>query len=181
MTDAFTQLNSTLEEVWARLEAGPIDNRAPANLVAMATSSQSGPAARMVVLRHVNRATKLLGFYTHACSKKVSDLAHDPRAELLIWDAPARLQIRLEVSIEVEPVDPDIWAELGLGAQLNYAVDPAPGTQISTPEEAWSATPLAAQMVHLKATIKRIETLHIARDGLRRAAFEGDTSQWIAP
>jgi pyridoxamine 5'-phosphate oxidase len=182
MSDALKTLNGTLAAVWSRLEAGATDTNAPANLPVLATSSaKSGPAARIVVLRGVDRAASMLTMFTHAGATKVADLKNDERAELLIWDAPERFQIRLSVTIELIEVDAATWQLLGPGTRLNYAVDPSPGTPIDKPEDAWRATPELHQMLQLQTTIHRIETLHIAPDGLRRAVFEGDTSQWIAP
>ena len=181
MSDEFTNLNGTLNAVWERLEAGPGDPKAPANTVVLATSSTAGPSSRVVILRGTDQARGTLDFYTHAASAKVSELADDPRAALLIWDAEAKVQIRLTVTIEMAGIASETWASLGAGTRLNYAVDPVPGTPINAPEDAWLATPEADQMVHLKATILRIDTLQISSDGLRRATFADGRSQWIAP
>ena len=181
MSDALTDLNGTLCDVWARLESGVVVPGSPANLPVLATASPSGGAARIVVLRGVDRSAQTLWFYSHAAASKVADLKANSRAELLIWDPRDRLQIRLGVSIDLGTVSADVWDGLGPGTRLNYATDPLPGTKIDDPSDAQQATPQHHQMVLLTAHIARIETLQITNDGLRRAVFEGGTSRWIAP
>jgi len=182
MSKLFQSLSVTQEAVWLLLEAGAIEKGSPANLPVLAKSSaEQGPTARIVALRSVDRVAEKLTFFTHASSGKVRDLNEDERAELLVWDGSERLQIRLSVAVKINKIGTETWSSLGPGTRLNYAVDPTPGMAIDRPEDALHASPQQRQMVELEATILRIETLRITRDGLRRAIFEGNTSRWIAP
>ena len=48
MSEDFTSLDTTLEAVWTRLENGPREKTAPANVVCLATNGGIGANARMV-------------------------------------------------------------------------------------------------------------------------------------
>ena len=181
MNDAFSELGTTLQSVWRRLKQGAEDTTSALNTVVLSTTSSDGPKSRIVILRNVSQPLQQVVFFSHAASGKISDLARDPRAEILGWDPVARFQIRLAAEIEISEIDAGAWAEIGAGARLNYAVNPSPGTPIPLPESAWKATPNREQMAVLTAIIHRIETLQISPEGLRRAVFEGGRSQWIAP
>lgn len=182
MSDALTSLNGTYEAVWNLLENGVTSKTAPANLLVLTTASkQRGPSSRIVVLRHFDRSSETLRMFTHAASQKVIDLSEDDRAEILIWDPVEQLQVRLSVSVEMSGIDDKTWSRLGPGTRLNYAVDPTPGTPIPDPQVARQASPQKHQMLALDARIRKIETLHISQDGLKRAMFEKGASRWIAP
>ena len=182
MNDALTSLDGTIEDVWTLLEDGVKYKTSPANNLILATASkQQGPSLRIVVLRHADRSSQSLNVFTHAASQKVVDLNEDERAEILIWDPAQQLQIRLSVFVRMSGIDDETWKKLGPGTRLNYAIAPAPGTPIPQPEVARQASPKQHQMLVLDARIRKIETLHISHDGLKRAVFENGTSQWIAP
>ena len=181
MSNAFTSLDGTYETVWRLLEDGVKSKTSPANNLVLATASrQQGPSLRIVVLRHVDQTSEILRVFTHAASRKVIDLNEDERAEILIWDPAQQFQVRLSVFVRMSRIDDKTWESLGPGTRLNYAIDPAPGTPIAQPEIARRASPHQHQMLALDARIRRIETLHISPDGLKRAVFESGTSQWIA-
>ena len=182
MSDALTSLDGTIEAVWSLLEDGVKSKTSPANNLVLATASkQHGPSLRIVVLRRADRSTESLRIFTHAASQKVIDLNEDERAEILIWEPAQQLQVRFSVSISMSGIDDNTWEKLGPGTRLNYAIDPAPGTPITQPKVASQASPQQHQMLVLDARIRKIETLHISPDGLKRAVFEKGTSQWIAP
>ena len=182
MNDNLTSLNGTFETVWDMLRQGVGEKASPANQLVLATSSpENGSSARMVVLRGVDQDAETLHFFTHARSQKVSDLNKDERGEILIWDARKQLQIRISVRIEATGVDDTIWSALGPGTRMNYAIEPMPGTPITTPNDARLATPDRSQMLQLNAHVWQIETLWISNQGLYRAVFKSGSSQWIAP
>ena len=181
MSEDFTSLDTTLEAVWTRLENGPREKTAPANVVCLATNGSIGANARMVVLRKTDRENSALQFFTHAASGKIKDVEKNPNAELLVWDRGSQLQVRLKAHLEVTEIDDATWAALGDGAKLNYATDPLPGSTISAPSVAWAARSDHTQMKQITAHIQSIETLHISPEGLYRAVFDNTGSRWIAP
>ncbi|SMX23846.1 pyridoxamine 5'-phosphate oxidase family protein [Boseongicola aestuarii] len=182
MSDALTSLDGTYETIWRLLEDGAKSKTSAASNLVLATASKAhGPSVRIVVLRDADQASEVLRIFTHAASRKVIDLNDNERAEILVWDPEQQFQIRLSVSVRMSRIDDKTWESLGTGTRLNYAIDPAPGTPIARPEIAQQASPHQHQMLALDARIRKIETLHISPDGLKRAVFENGTSQWIAP
>lgn len=182
----FMALDATLDEVWRRLGRGVADRRAPARHPVLATAGAGGPEARVVVLRAAERAGATVEFHTDRRSGKIADLAGDPRAALVVWEARAHLQLRLRVHARVldGAAAAERWARVPPAARGNYG-GPVPGGPEAAPEEAGGAG-LAAEeaFAPVLCRIDEIETLHLGRDRHRRAVFaraEGFAGRWVAP
>lgn len=177
-----SDLAATLATVWSMLEAGPADRDAPARHPVLATVGARGAEARILVLRHADRASGTLALYTDAATAKVADLAAEPRATLLVWDPLARLQIRLRVHVTARPGTPEEWAALTETARQVYGGSPAPGAPIAAPGGHTPATD-ATRFTVLDARIDEIETLRLS-DPHERARFrrsDGFAGTWLAP
>ena len=95
-------LSDLYAQVWARLVRGVRDWRAPARHPTLATVTPDGkPQARTVVLRTADKSTGALDIYTDLHSAKVAGLHRTPFAALHVWDAAARLQMRLEATVAI--------------------------------------------------------------------------------
>jgi pyridoxamine 5'-phosphate oxidase len=100
----------------------------------LATTSLDGvPSVRIVSLRGIEPGA--LRFFTHAGSRKVEDLAANPRAAALLWFAAQRRQLRVEGVVEPLPRD-DVEAYFATrprAAQLAATVSrqgrPSPGAR----------------------------------------------------
>jgi len=182
--DAAPDLGALFEEVWQRLRRGVADRRAAARHPVLATTGTAGGAeARVVVLRAADRAAGRLQVHTDAASAKVAELAAEPRASLLVWDARARLQVRLRVRVAVRPGSAVEWARVPEGARRAYGGHPAPGTQLAGPE-GHDPAPDPARFTVLEAEIAEIEVLRLADERHLRARFrraEGWRGAWLAP
>lgn len=169
--------------LWARLEAGLTHPNAPARTLALATRRTDGGAAvRMVVLRELEQDAQTLTFYTHAASDKVAELAIDPQAEVLLWDASTSFQARLAVTVAAALGDTALWESFSNGARLNYVPTLEPGRAIEAPHVPDTAGPEA--FVVLTAKIHSGDILDLSDLPHRRANFKaGDdfTGQWVAP
>jgi pyridoxamine 5'-phosphate oxidase len=185
MSDWWLDLPTTLDQVWLRLGRGVVDRKADARHLVFATTGAAGPEARVVVLRHADRAAASVSVYTDLRSAKVAELQQDPRASLLVWEQKARLQIRLRVHVDItsgEAVAKQ-WQRVPDGARKVYGSEPAPGLPIDDPTHVSTLAKPAAFAV-LVCHIRDIETLHLGDDLHRRAMFRADTDwqgQWLAP
>ena len=181
-----TRLEDTLAEAWRRLVRGAADRRAPARNPALATTARDGaPALRTVVLRAADPAAGTLEVHTDAASAKAGEIAAEPRVALLVWEAKARLQIR--VAAEAAALDGAAraarWARVPDGARRAYGGTPAPGVPLAVPED-HDPTPQASRFLPLVLTATEIETLLLGPDLHRRARFRrasGWAGEWIAP
>jgi hypothetical protein len=139
----------------------------------------------MVVLRDAERVPGRLRVHTHRASAKVNELAADPAATLLLWDAEARFQTRLRVTVSMRTGSHADWTTMPDNERLLYT-ESGPGRALESPEEAASdqLTPSAEAFRVLDLTIVEIETLHLERDLQRRAIFtrcSGFQGVWITP
>ena len=177
-----SDLARTLAAAWDTLERGVADHAAPARHPVLATTGPDGPEARLLVLRGADRGAGTLTLYTDAATAKVRELARDPRAALVVWDAAARLQIRLRAHVASRPGTPAEWAGLSDTARAVYGGDPAPGAAIPAPE-AHRPMPDPSRFTVLVARIDGIETLSLGEPH-ERARFcrrDGFAGAWLAP
>ena len=183
MTDPFATLEGTLAHVWGRLGRGTADPRDPFRFVTLATVGARGPQARTVGLRRASRADAAVEVHSDARTEKVEALRTDPRAEILAWDSPRQVQVRLAGDVTLIPADPDRWARVPEASRLNYGTDPAPGTPVDAPEHV-ARTPEVGRFVALRMAVARIDVVSLGHDPHRRALFvagDGFAGAWTAP
>jgi pyridoxine/pyridoxamine 5'-phosphate oxidase len=173
-----------LEAAWQRLGRGVADRRAAARHPVLATQGRDGGGeARVVVLRAARRAEGRLEVHTDAASTKVAELAAEPRATLLVWDARAQLQLRLRARVTAEPGPAAAWARMPQSARLAYGGSPPPGAEIPAPE-AYAPAAEPDRFTCLACHLTEIEVLELGRDRHRRAVFRRDADwagRWLAP
>jgi hypothetical protein len=175
-----SDLAAAFAAAWDILEAGPADRAAPARHIVLATTGETGPEARLLVLRAADRRAGTLTLHTDAATAKARHLARDPRAALLVWDPGARLQIRLRARVALRPGTPAEWRAVpdpGL-----YGGAPPPGTPIPAPG-AHAAAPDPSRFMILTATVEEVETLRLGTPHARArfARSDGFAGTWLAP
>lgn len=186
MNAPWDDLAASHEAVWQRLARALADRKAAFRTPVLATVGTAGGAeARTVVLRGVDRDAAHVEVYTDRRTPKVAELAAQPRATLLFWDARARLQVRLRVDGMV--LDDDLaasrWDALPSVARRDYAALATPSAYLAG-DDLRTAEPDARHFAVLRFTVHEIETLHLGADAHRRALFrraDGWTGQWLQP
>lgn len=179
MIDPFSNLDSTLDQVWQRLARGVADRRSPARHPVLATVGPEGGEARVVVLRGVNREAHSVELHTDTASGKVVELRANPGATLLIWDERAKFQIRLRVSVTVTEGDATAWARIPDSAREVYGGSPPPATPLTRPTD-HAPGPTPERFTVLTCTVREIETLHLGTPH-KRACFRDGDATWLAP
>lgn len=160
------------------------------------------PDLRTVVLRGADPAARTLRFHTDRRSAKFEILRERPRTALLFYDAETKIQLRAggAAALITEGAFIDkIWAETALMSRRCYLTDPPPGTPAEKPITALpgdlsSRRPEAAEseagrenFALVVIEIDRLDWLHLAADGHRRAQFSWDSvalqwhGRWVAP
>jgi hypothetical protein len=184
-------LEETLADAFRRLARGVADRRSPFHTPTLATVAPDGaPDARTLVLRGVDPASRLVRLHTDLRSGKVAALAREPRAALHLYDAGAKLQLRLAGRATVhadDAVAEEAWARSREMSRMCYAVAPGPGTPVAEPPAA--PTDAAAGRGHFGVVLlrfDRLETLELAHGGHRRARFAWDEAggleaTWLVP
>ncbi len=180
MIDPFDALGSLLDHVWTRLVAGAADADDPFRHVVLATVGASGPQARTVALRRASRGVGEVEIHSDARTDKTKALGRDPRAEMLLWDPAAGLQVRLALEARLAVGDRERWDRVPGAARSNYGTDPAPGTPVTDPMVV-RRTPDPSRFAAIVGQVRRIDAVSLAHDPHRRALFDGSGGRWIAP
>lgn len=184
-------LEACLAEAFRRLARGAADRRSPFHTPTLATIGADGaPQARTLVLRGFDAATRTLRLHTDARSRKVAELARDPRCALHLYDAAAKLQLRLAGRAALhgdDAVAEATWAGSRDFSRMCYAIAPAPGTPVATPPPAprdAEAGRGAFRVILLR--FDRLDWLELAAPGHRRARFawaqgHAPDASWLVP
>ncbi|MEO0819704.1 MAG: pyridoxamine 5'-phosphate oxidase family protein [Pseudomonadota bacterium] len=189
-------LEAVSEAAWARLTRGAADKRTAFNKMQLATiGAQGWPELRTVVLRRVDAAQRRLLFHTDRRSAKAPEIEADGRVSLHLWDARARLQLRLWGQARLLTADPMVleeWERLTPAQRETYGGALPPGRPLARPAEAdpdesrrLTDDEAAAVFSIVPVTVMRFEWLHLRRGGHRRARFDlgstGWEGRWLAP
>jgi len=108
----------------------------------------------------------------------------NPRAQLHVWEAALRTQIRAFGRVEILTGDAvaDIWARVPAPSHVSYGKDPAVGTTIGGPFEYDLLSEFGSFAV-LRCHLTRIDLVDLAEPH-RRAIYvaqDGWAGQWISP
>lgn len=180
MNDPFFDLETLWTHIWDRLDRGAAKSDDPFRFVTLATMGADGPEARTVGLRAADRAAATVEVHSDLRTAKVRALRSDPRAQILLWDAQAQVQVRLSVMMTLIPADAERWSRIPDVARLNYGTDPAPGTTVPRPEIV-TRTPDVHRFIALSGKVGRVDVVSLAHDPHRRAQFDGNAGRWVAP
>lgn len=184
-------LEEVLAEAFRRLSRGVADRRSAFHTPTLATVSPDGaPEARTLVLRGVEPAARLVRLHTDARSGKVAALEREPRCELHLYDAGAKLQLRLAGCATLHATDATAeaaWAASRDFSRMCYAVEPAPGMPVPAPPAApRDAERGRANFRVILLRFDRLDWLELAAEGHRRARFAWPAdgppeSTWLVP
>lgn len=188
----FTKENS-LEEIFQsvkhELHRGGLDAKHPFRFVTLATKSENGVDARIVVLRSVDEA---LNFYlfTDARTSKVKQLISFTDAVLLFYQPAKRIQVKVIGKAEIKrnnEVTATFWSKIQGEGRKAYNQVIAPGTAIQDPGDAfvWSDPLTDSNFALIQIRPIEIEALQLnglehLRVAMKPKGWSWDVS-WIAP
>lgn len=176
---------SVLEQLWSLLAEGQRVRHSPFHQAVLATSTARGPSTRYVVLRQVDRDRGVLGFHTDRRSEKWAELERDPRVSLCFFGQSVQVRAEGRAILHHDDAVAELaWKRTGLMSRRCYLADPAPGSVLAAPDsglpahlakERPSEAESAAGRVNFAVVtvpLQRLEWLHLAFEGHRRARFE---------
>lgn len=179
------QLHTLHAQAWHRLMRGVHDRHAAARHPTLATVSADGlPQLRTVVLRQADPTAATLQIHTNAHSPKVNELLAKPVAALHVWDARARLQMRLQASASLASGEAvaTLWAQVPAGSRAAYSSTARPGEPLQD-ALAYVQTPDPETFTVITLRIDRMDILHLG-ERHRRAVFsryDAWVGQWVVP
>jgi general stress protein 26 len=176
---------------WDMMRRGALSRRHAFHQASLATVAADGSAAaRTVVLREADRAARTLRIHTDVRSRKAAELAHEPRATLLLYDHGAKVQVRVAALATVHQGDDvcrAVWAGMREMAKACYRQREAPGSALADPaapgEPLTDAEGYGIFMV-VRLAVCGFEWLYLAASGHRRAAITyhpAPAATWLAP
>lgn len=194
-------LDAILNDIWTRWGRGAADRRSPFHTPVVGSTGLTGiPEQRIMVLRKADRASSTLRFHTDQRSTKADQVGRNSAVSVVGYDAGAKIQLRasgVATIVRTGVLADDAWASTSASGRRSYLTTLAPG---SHSDIATSGLPIAFErgapsMIESEAgrdnfaivpvTLNRLEWLHLAATGHRRAAFTrtGDiwTSEWLVP
>lgn len=194
LPDFYDDLDASFDHGWSLIERGAIDRDSAAHTPAVATIDADGaPANRIMVLRAVSRDARSLRFHTDARADKVAGVEIDDHTSVLIYDADAKIQMRLGGTARIEvdgPVADRAWAAADNYARRCYLAEPGPGTPMAAPTSGLAKAfegekpgddALVSARPHFAVMLVEIETidfLYLAHQGHRRARFAWQSERW---
>lgn len=182
----------------AMLRRGLENPSSPLRKPALATVKASGaPAVRTVILRSVDLATRKLGLFTDARSRKAAELGAEPRAELLFYDPACDMQLRLSGRAEIRVGDEAAWASAAPPSRRAYLVTAPPGTPSAEPVSGLPADVAGiipslermeegrANFAYVEISLAEADIVVLSRAGHRRARIrfqaDGEHAEWLVP
>lgn len=194
-------LDAILNDIWTRWGRGAADRRSAFHTPVVGTvSNGSTPDQRVMVLRKADRAAATLRFHTDIRSTKASQITAQSNVSIVGYDPGAKVQLRGSGNatlIQTGPLADAAWAATSSSGRRSYLTTLAPGTPS---DDATAGLPLPfeqtvptmfeseagrANFAILVVTLDRLEWLHLASTGHRRAAFthgeSGWTGAWLIP
>ncbi len=178
-------LNGLREEVWDCVVQGVTDPDHPARTPTFATvSPKNWPEARSVVLRAVDMDAATIAVHTDLHSDKIRSLQHTPRAAAHIWDPARKLQVRLNMHVEIASGDDVrvIWDRVPDHSKQSYGVTPPPGQPIKS-ALAYVKEPSPDTFAVLHCEVLTIDAVHLGEEHRRAIYSRSDDwmGHWLSP
>lgn len=191
----YNDLDATRIHALALLVRGAKDRRSALHTLNLATIGSDGaPRIRTVVNRGFDQQTRSLRFHTDARAPKLAELRADSRASAHLYDARAKIQLRLETRATIHADDglrEEAWAATRDFSRICYRVVPTPADVVSDPASiAFTAgddpQEGAENFVAVTLKIEVMEWLYLAHQGHRRARYRWDDAglvqqDWLVP
>ncbi|BDI60707.1 pyridoxamine 5'-phosphate oxidase family protein [Qipengyuania nanhaisediminis] len=183
------RLEDVRADIAARLTEAVRDRRSPMHVPTIVTSDVD---ARVMVLRGFDKEGWRLRFHTDMRAPKVRAIAADPRMAVLLYDKPAKIQLRLRGKGQVlcdHPLADQAWQDSTNFARRCYLGDgPGTASEVSTsglPARFEGAEPSDDELVPARANfavidlrITHADWFHLAHTGHVRAQFTRDGDAW---
>ncbi|MEM6711932.1 MAG: pyridoxamine 5'-phosphate oxidase family protein [Pseudomonadota bacterium] len=188
-----------LDAMWRHalklITRGVKDRRSPMHLLTVATIGLDGsPQVRSVVNRGYDPETRDLRFHTDARSPKLREIKADPRVAVQLYDAKAKIQLRLDTHAtahETGSLRNKAWEATRPFSRECYRVEVAPGAAVAGPQDIAFASDDDPDegfdnFVPVTLRIHAMECLYLAHQGHRRSRVSWDdtgnvTATWLVP
>jgi pyridoxamine 5'-phosphate oxidase len=198
----YNDLDLSLAEVESLLTDGARDRHKAAHHPIVASIDRDGrPQQRVMILRDCHWKQRLLRFHTDARSHKVTQVHDTAWVSALVYDEPAKIQVRLtgRAWIDTHDIAEQAWLESTRFARRCYMAEQAPGTETDGPTSGlpeWiegvqpvdeQLRPARNNFAAMMICYNEIDFLYLANAGHRRAQWRWDettadwSGRWLVP
>lgn len=202
LPDFYDDLALSLAQLRHVVEEGVTNRHSAAHHPIVANVDCTGaPQQRVLILRGCDWSNRQLRFHTDRRSDKIVQYGERAGTSVLIYDEPAKLQIRLSGSVRLgdDTVSDMAWGRSTPFARRCYMAVRAPGSIVDQPTSGlpdWIAgkqpveeqlAPVRGNFATLLVTVETVEWLYLANAGHRRARWHwNDATQkwsgnWLIP
>lgn len=153
---------------WWRFVTAAATSNDSMRRMTLATADATGADLRMVILRAVRPADRVLSFHTDARAPKCAAIAADPRVGLLLWDEETQVQLRCRATARLIGSGGEAdaaWAWLNARQRALYDAPHAPG---AAPDGATTAPRGRAAFRIVECQITAIDMLYLRDEGHAR-------------
>jgi pyridoxamine 5'-phosphate oxidase len=191
MSDGLDVLDAVLEQSWGLLAQGLHDRHSPFRQGVLATYSDNGPQARYVVLRHVDKANRCIGFHSDYRADKIVQIQKSANVSWCFFGDKQQLRLSGIAAIHAgDAIAEAAWQATSNLSRRCYLTEQAPGTQSDIAASGLSAeleqrqpstlesTQGFTQFAVIRITLESIEWLHLGANGHRRARFDWHHQAW---
>lgn len=195
------ELDAILNDIWTRWGRGAADRRSPFHTPVVGSIGKNGtPEQRVMVLRKADRAKNTLRFHTDRRSAKADEISRSNAVSVVGYDPGAKIQLRASGSAIIDHASAwadEAWGRTSASGRRSYLTTLGPG---SISDVATSGLPVAfehgvpspteseagrANFAIVPVSVNRLEWLHLAATGHRRASFtldaDGWSGEWLVP
>ncbi len=190
----YNDLDGSLDYAWSLIEDGANNRRSAFHTPAVSTVSDNGtPQSRILVLRHADKAKRLLRFNSDTRSPKVAEIAANSKMSVLLYDSETKVQLRLSGNAHTCTTGPqvdEIWHNADRYARRCYMTQGAPSSMSDHPTSGLPASvegrkPEESELIPARDNFAllifeaaQIDWLYLATQGHRRARWVWRDGNW---
>ena len=182
-------LDGALNEAWSMLKRGATHFNDPFHLAVLGTVGEHGSSLRMVILREVIVAERILVCHTDARAAKAQEITESDTVSWLFFHPKKKIQLRIAGQAKLHTEDrfaDGQWEATGVASRFNYGTTEHPGTPIDQPSSGlpdfllnkvpsvMKSESVRKNFMAIFCEIDSMDWLRLSTLGHRRARFEWD-------
>ena len=134
-TNFFSDLDKGESKIWDLLAQGVVNKKSKFHTPTLSTVNGNSINSRTIILRKVDKKTKLLFFYSDSRSRKVLNIIQNNNVTLHLYEPRFKLQVQLYGHAKIEnnsEKTKNIWSSLNSFSKKNYLSALSPGEKINS-------------------------------------------------
>ncbi len=182
-------LEGVLNEAWSMLKRGATHFNDPFHRAVLGTAGEHGSSLRMVILREVIAAERILVCHTDARAAKAQEITNSDTVSWLFYHPKKKIQLRIAGRATLHTEDniaDEQWAATGVASRFNFGTTEPPGAPIDQPSpglpefllnkvpSVMKSESVRKNFMAISCGIDSVDWLRLSTLGHRRARFEWD-------